>query len=48
MDITAREAGTFYTPGRTTLVPRGQGGALDINDGNYTVNSAFTRLTYRF
>lgn len=105
MDITAREAGTFYTPGRTTLVPPGTGRALDINDfddtkwtsgvadlayqftttwtfsvgymydkythadafndfgtifpqsvlfylnandGNYTVNSAFTRLSYRF
>ena len=32
MDITAREAGAFYTPGRTTLVPTGQGGALDITD----------------
>jgi len=32
MDITAREAGTFYTPGRTGLIPAGTGGAADIND----------------
>jgi hypothetical protein len=32
MDITAREAGSFYTPGRTTLIPLGQGGASDITD----------------
>lgn len=32
LDITAREAGSFYTPGRTTLIPPGQGGAADIND----------------
>ncbi len=32
LDITAREAGTFYTPGRTTLIPPGQGGAADITD----------------
>ncbi|HEX6975867.1 MAG TPA: MtrB/PioB family outer membrane beta-barrel protein, partial [Vicinamibacterales bacterium] len=32
LDITAREAGSFYTPGRTTLIPSGQGGAADIND----------------
>ncbi len=25
MDITAREAGSFYTPGRTTLIPAGSG-----------------------
>jgi putative beta-barrel porin MtrB/PioB len=105
LDITARETGAFYTPGRTTLIPAGQGGAADIgnyddmrqttavadlgysfkdkwtfsvgyaydkyttadafsdgttifpqavlfflkaNDGNYTANSAYTRLTYRF
>ena len=105
LDITAREAGAFYTPGRTTLIPPGQGGAADINDyddmkqttviadlgytfasawtfsvgyaydkyttadafsdgttifpqavlfflkgndGNYTANMLFTRLTYRF
>jgi predicted porin len=103
LDVTAREAGAFYTPGRTTLIPPGQGGAADIgdyddtkqttvladlrytfakawsysfgyaydkyttadafsdgttifpqavlfflkgNDGNYTANVAFTRLTY--
>ena len=27
MDITARESGSFYTPGRTTLIPAGTGGA---------------------
>ena len=32
LDITAREAGSFYTPGRTTLIPPGTGGAADIND----------------
>ncbi len=32
LDITAREAGSFYTPGRTTLIPAGAGGAADIND----------------
>jgi hypothetical protein len=32
LDITAREAGAFYTPGRTTLIPPGQGGAADISD----------------
>lgn len=32
MDITAREAGSFYTPGRTTLIAAGQGGAADIVD----------------
>jgi hypothetical protein len=31
-DITAREAGSFYTPGRTTLIPPGAGGAQDIAD----------------
>ncbi len=36
MDITAREAGTFYTPGRTTIIPAGQGGAADINDWDDT------------
>jgi len=105
LDITAREAGSFYTPGRTTLIPLGQGGAADIsdyddmkqttavvdasyafakawtfslgyaydkyttadafsdgttmfpqavlfflkaNDGNYTANMAYTRLSYRW
>lgn len=37
MDITAREAGSFYTPGRTTLIPAGQGGAADINDWDDTL-----------
>ena len=25
MDITANETGSFYTPGRTTLIPAGAG-----------------------
>ena len=32
LDITAREAGSFYTPGRTTLIPPAPGGAADISD----------------
>jgi hypothetical protein len=36
MDITAREAGSFYTPGRTTLIPSGRGGAADITDWDDT------------
>ncbi len=36
MDITAKETGTFYNPGRTTLIPAGQGGAADINDWDDT------------
>jgi hypothetical protein len=32
MDITANETGSFYNPGRTTLIPSGQGGAADIVD----------------
>lgn len=36
MDITAREAGSFYTPGRTTVIPSGQGGAADITDWDDT------------
>ena len=36
MDITAREAGSFYTPGRTTLIGPGQGGAADISDWDDT------------
>lgn len=35
-DITAREAGSFYTPGRTGLIPAGQGGAQDITDWDDT------------
>lgn len=37
MDITAREAGSFYNPGRTTLIPAGQGGAQDIVDWDDTL-----------
>jgi hypothetical protein len=36
MDITAREAGAFYTPGRTTSIPAGTGGAADITDWDDT------------
>jgi hypothetical protein len=36
MDITANESGSFYNPGRTTLIPAGQGGAADINDWDDT------------
>jgi len=36
MDITAREAGSFYTPGRTGLIPAGQGGAADITEWDDT------------
>lgn len=36
MDITANESGNFYTPGRTTLIPPGQGGAADIHDWDDT------------
>ncbi len=47
MDITAREAGSFYTPGRTTLVPSGSGGALDITDFDDTeLTTAVADLAY--
>jgi hypothetical protein len=47
MDITAREAGAFYTPGRTTLVPAGTGGALDITDFDDTeLTTAVADLAY--
>ncbi|MHB1069600.1 MAG: MtrB/PioB family outer membrane beta-barrel protein, partial [Gemmatimonadaceae bacterium] len=36
MDITAREAGSFYTPGRAGLIPAGQGGAADIAEWDDT------------
>ena len=32
LDITANATGSFYNPGRTTLIPAGQGNAADIND----------------
>lgn len=41
LDITAREAGSFYTPGRTTLIPPGQGGAADITDYDDTEQTTF-------
>lgn len=42
MDITAREAGSFYTPGRTGLIPAGSGGAADINDWDDTALTTVT------
>ncbi len=47
MDITAREAGTFYTPGRTTLVPAGTGGAQDVGDwDDTTLTTLAAQLDY--
>jgi len=47
MDITAREAGAFYTPGRTTLIPLGAGGAADIVDYDDTeLTTALLQLDY--
>ena len=45
MDITAREAGSFYTPGRAGLIPAGQGGAADVNEWDDT---EITTLTAQF
>jgi hypothetical protein len=42
MDITAREAGSFYTPGRTGVIPAGTGGAADINDWDDTALTTMT------
>jgi hypothetical protein len=41
MDITANESGTFYNPGRTTLVAPGQGGAGDIDGWDDTTLTTF-------
>ena len=47
MDITAREAGSFYTPGRTTVIPAGQGGAADIDQWDDTkLTSVQAQLDY--
>jgi hypothetical protein len=47
MDITAREAGSFYTPGRTTLIPLGAGGAADIVDYDDTeLTTTLLQLDY--
>ncbi len=47
LDITAREAGSFYTPGRTTLIPAGSGGAQDITDYDDTkLTTVTTDLAY--
>ena len=47
MDITAREAGSFYTPGRTTLIPPGTGGAADITDfDDTTLTTLVANLAY--
>ena len=49
LDITAREAGAFYTPGRTTLIPAGQGGAADIDEyDDVTQTTAVVDLGYTF
>ncbi len=48
-DITALESGSFYTPGRTTLIPRGQGGAADVNDyDDFKQTTAVLDLGYTF
>ncbi len=41
MDVTALETGSFYNPGRTTLIPAGQGGAKDIDDWDDTTLTTF-------
>lgn len=47
VDVTAREAGTFYTPGRTTLITPGTGGARDILDSDdTTLTTALAQLEY--
>ena len=47
MDITARESGSFYTPGRTTVIAAGLGGAQDIVDFDDTnVTSVVADLAY--
>jgi len=49
MDITALESGSFYTPGRTTLIPPGQGGAADISDYDDTTwTTANLSLAYTY
>jgi hypothetical protein len=47
MDVTALETGSFYTPGRTTLIPAGQGGAADILDwDDTTLTTIVAQLDY--
>jgi hypothetical protein len=47
MDITALESGSFYTPGRTTVVPPGTGGAQDIGDwDDTTLTTVAAQLDY--
>ncbi len=47
VDVTAREAGTFYTPGRTTIIAAGTGGAQDILDSDdTTLTTALAQLEY--
>ncbi|MHB1311171.1 MAG: MtrB/PioB family outer membrane beta-barrel protein [Gemmatimonadaceae bacterium] len=47
MDITALETGSFYTPGRTTLIPAGQGGAKDVDDWDDTeINTLSAQFDY--
>lgn len=45
LDITANATGSFYTPGRTTLIPAGQGNAADILDWD---DSELTSVTANF
>jgi hypothetical protein len=47
MDITARETGTFYTPGRTGLIAPGLGGAKDVDDWDDTeINTLSAQFDY--
>ena len=47
MDVTARETGTFYTPGRAGLIPAGQGGAKDVDDWDDTeINTLSAQFDY--
>jgi hypothetical protein len=47
MDITSREGGSFYTPGRTTIIASGQGGAQDITDfDDTTLTTTTAQLDY--
>ena len=45
LDITANATGSFYNPGRTTLIPAGQGNAADILDWD---DSEMTSVSAQF
>ena len=45
LDITANATGSFYNPGRTTLIPAGQGNAADIIDWD---DSEMTSVSAQF